>query len=63
MRDVYVLDEDSLSLPFLGTPGPTVLEIPIGISGQLTHLYIVFLMNGLALKVLPWHNKLRVKVA
>lgn len=63
VRDVYVLDEDSLSLPFLGTPGPTVLEIPIGISGQLTHLYIVFLMNGLALKVLPWHNKMRVKVA
>lgn len=63
VRDVYVLDEDSLSLPFLGTPGPTVLEIPVGISGQLTHLYIVFLMNGLALKVLPWHNKLRVKVA
>lgn len=63
VRDVYVLDEDSLSLPFLGTPGPTVLEIPIGISGQLTHLYIVFLMNGLAVKVLPWHNKVRVKVA
>ena len=63
VRDIYVLDEGSLSLPFLGTPGPTVLEIPIGISGQLTHLYIVFLMNGLALKVLPWHNKLRVKVA
>jgi hypothetical protein len=63
VRDVYVLDEESLSLPFLGTPGPTVLEIPIGISGQLTHLYIVFLMNGMALKVKPWHNKLRVKVA
>ena len=63
VRDVYALDESALTLPFLGTPGPTVLEIPIGISGQLTHLYIVFLMNGLAVKVLPWHNKIRVKVA
>jgi hypothetical protein len=62
VRDLYILDEESITLPYLGTPGPTVLEIPIGISGQLTHLYIVFLMNGLAVKVLPWNNKIRVKV-
>ena len=62
VRDLYVLDEESITLPYLGSPGPTVLEIPIGISGQLTHLYIVFLMNGLAVKVLPWNNKIRVKV-
>jgi hypothetical protein len=62
-RDLYLLDEGSISLPYLGSPGPTVLEIPIGISGQLTHLYIVFMMNGLAVKVLPWSNKIRVKVA
>jgi hypothetical protein len=63
VRDIYLLDEPAVTLPFLGTPGPTVLEIPIGISGQLTHLYIVFLMNGMAVKVLPWHNKIRVKIA
>jgi len=61
-RDLYMLDEGSITLPYLGSPGPTVLEIPIGISGQLTHLYIVFMMNGLAVKVLPWSNKIRVKV-
>lgn len=61
-RDLYMLDESSITLPYLGSPGPTVLEIPIGISGQLTHLYIVFMMNGLAVKVLPWSNKIRVKV-
>jgi hypothetical protein len=63
VRDIYVLDEESITLPYLGTAGPTVLEIPIGISGQLTHMYIIFLMNGLAVKVLPWNNKIRVKVA
>ena len=62
VRDLYLLDEGSITLPYLGAPGPTVLEIPIGISGQLTHLYIMFLMNGLAVKVLPWNNKLRVTV-
>ena len=61
-RDMYMLDEGSVTLPYLGSPGPTVLEIPIGISGQLTHLYIIFMMNGLAVKVLPWNNKIRVKV-
>jgi hypothetical protein len=62
-RDLYMLDEGSITMPYLGSPGPTVLEIPIGISGQLTHLFIIFMMNGLAVKVLPWNNKIRVKVA
>lgn len=62
VRDLYLLDETTVSLPYLGSPGPTVLEIPVGISGQLTHLYIIFLMNGLAVKVLPWNNKVRVKL-
>lgn len=62
VRDLYLLDESTITLPYLGSPGPTVLEIPVGISGQLTHLYIIFLMNGLAVKVLPWNNKIRVKI-
>lgn len=61
-RDLYMLDESTITLPYLGTPGPTVLEIPIGIAGQLTHLYIVFLMNGLAIKVLTFNNKIRVQI-
>lgn len=63
VRDMYVLDESTISLPFLGSEGPTVLDIPIGISGQLTHLYIIFGMWGLAVKAPIWSNKVRVKVA
>jgi hypothetical protein len=63
VRDTYILDMNSMSLPYLGTEGPTVLDIPIGISGQLTHLFVIFLMNGLALKAPAWDNKLRVKIA
>jgi hypothetical protein len=58
--DIYVLDERTISLPYLGSPGPTVLDIPMGISGQLTHLYIVFGMWGLALKAPVFSNKVRV---
>jgi hypothetical protein len=59
-RDIYLLDENTISVPYLGSDGPTVLDIPIGISGQLTHLYIVFGMWGLALKVPQFSNKVRV---
>lgn len=61
VRDMYVLDEGTITLPYLGSDGPTVLDIPIGISGQLTHLYIIFGMWGLAVKALPFSNKVRVK--
>jgi hypothetical protein len=61
VRDVYVLDESTVGMPYLGSEGPTVLDIPIGISGQLTHLFIIFLMNGFMVKALPFSNKLRVK--
>lgn len=63
VRDIYALDESTISLPYLGSEGPTVLDIPIGISGQLTHLFIIFGMWGLAVKALPFSNKLRVKSA
>jgi hypothetical protein len=61
VRDMYILDESTISLPYLGSEGPTVLDIPIGISGQLTHLFIIFGMWGLAEKALPFSNKLRVR--
>lgn len=61
--DMYLLDESSISLPYLGSEGVTVLDIPIGISGQLTHLFIMFGMWGLAVKALPFSNKVRVKQA
>lgn len=63
VRDIYLLDESTITLPYLGAPGPTVLDIPIGISGQLTHLFIIFMMNGLAVKAPQFSNKIRVKVA
>jgi len=63
VRDLYIVDEASMSLPYLGSEGPTVLEIPIGVSGQLTHLFIFFGMWGLALKAPKYNDKVRVKVA
>jgi hypothetical protein len=63
VRDIFVFDEKALSIPFLGTEGPTVLDIPIGISGQLTRLFVIFQMGGLAFKSLLWQNAVQVKIS
>jgi hypothetical protein len=60
-RDIYLLDERTITMPYLGSEGPTVLDIPIGISGQLTHLFIIFGMWGLAVKAPTFSNKVRIK--
>lgn len=60
VSDAYLLDESVLSVPYLGSDGPTVLDIPVGISGQLTRLFIIFGMWGFACKAVQFHNKVRI---
>lgn len=59
--DIYIVDEQTVSMPYLGSEGPTVIEIPMGVGGQLTRLFIVFGMWGLAVKAPEFSNKVRVK--
>lgn len=59
-RDMYVIDEDAWSLPYLGTDSITTLEIPVGVGGALTRLYIMFTMFGLASKATKFNGKIRV---
>lgn len=63
VADVYVLDDTSVAIPYLGSPGPSVLEIPPGVSGQLTRLFIIYLFNGLAVMSIPWNGKARANLA
>lgn len=63
VRDSYLLDMSSMSLPYLGSEGITTLEIPVGVSGQLTRLFIMFGMWGLAVKAPTFSNKVRITVA
>jgi hypothetical protein len=60
VRDSFLLDMSSLSLPYLGSEGITTLEIPVGVSGQLTKMYILFGMWGLAAKAPTYSNKVRI---
>jgi len=61
--DVYFLDESVFSIPYLGSEGPTILDIPMGVGGQLTRQFIVFGMWGFAAKALQFNRKVRVKRA
>lgn len=59
--DIYLLDMETLSVPYLGSEGVTVLDIPTGIGGQLTHQFIMFGMWGFAIKVETFNGKVRVQ--
>jgi len=59
---MYVVDEDTWSMPYLGSDSITTLEIPVGVGGALTRLYIMFVMYGLAAKTPQFNVKIRVAV-
>ncbi len=61
VADIYVFDADTAFVPYLGSEGPTVLDIPIGVSGQLVHLFIIFGMWGFGVQAPIYANKIRVK--
>jgi hypothetical protein len=61
-RDMYVIDEDTWSLPYLGADSITTLEIPVGVNGSLSRLYIMYVMFGLANKAPQFNAKIRVTV-
>lgn len=62
VRDVYVLDESTITMPYLGSEGLTVLELPPGVSGQLTRMFIIFIMRGLAVRSVYANGKARAHV-
>ena len=61
-RDLYVVDEAGWSMPYLGSDSITTLEIPIGVNGALTRLYIMYVMFGFANKAPQFQAKVRVTV-
>lgn len=63
VADIYILNEPTVVVPYLGSANPSVLEIPPGVSGQLTRLWILWFMGGLAVLNLPANNKLRANTA
>lgn len=61
--DIFVLDSSTISIPWLGGPSPTVLEIPIGVDGQLRKLFIPFAMYGFACHVPQYLARVQLKLS
>ena len=61
-RDMYVVDESVWSMPYLGSDSITTLEIPVGVNGALSRLYIMYCMYGLANKTPQFNGKIRVSI-
>lgn len=59
-EDVFVCDPNGMSLAYLGSPNPVILELPVGFDNRLANVYIVFLMNGLVLFIDGFHRKIRI---
>jgi hypothetical protein len=60
VRDAFILDESVVAMPYLGSDTPTVIELPLGVTGSLTKLYILVWMGGLAVRVPNFISKLRI---
>lgn len=60
VSDAFVLDESMVAMPYLGSPTPTVIELPLGVTGALTKLYILVAMFGVAVRVPNFISKLRI---
>jgi len=61
-RDLYVVDESVWSMPYLGSDSITTLEIPVGVNGSLSRLYIMYCMFGLSNKAPQFNGKVRVSI-
>ena len=57
-RDALLLDESVVAMPYLGSESPTVIELPLGVTGALTKLYILCAFFGLAVRVPTFCSKL-----
>ena len=61
--DIFALWTDTLQLPYLGAPEPTVLRIPIGTDGTLRELAIPFIMLGFACLAPQYLGRVQLRTA
>jgi hypothetical protein len=59
-EDIFILDTNGIAIPYLGSPNPVVLELPLGYNGVLANVYIIFMMNGLMVEIENFQRKLRI---
>lgn len=59
-EDIDVLDTTGIKFAYLGSPTPTMLELPMGYNNKLSRVFVPFLMNGLVVHIAGFQRKIRV---
>ncbi len=59
-EDIYVVDPNGIKLPYIGSPGPTILELPTGWGNHLSNTFVPFIMVGMAIYVKLFNRKIRL---
>lgn len=59
-EDIYIVDPNGIKLPYIGSPGPTILELPTGWGNHLSNTFVPFIMMGLAVYVKLFNRKVRI---
>jgi hypothetical protein len=62
-QDIFILQTDTLQIPYLGAPEPTVLRIPIGTDGSIRELCIPFGLWGLAALAPQFLGRLSLQIS
>lgn len=60
--DLFVLQTNTWSIPYLGAPEPTVIRLPLAVDGTLRELAIPFAMYGLACKVPQFNGRVSLRI-
>jgi hypothetical protein len=60
VEDITVMDPNGQAMAYLGSPTPTVLEMPVAFNNTLAKTYIMFYMAGLVLYIPSFNRKIRV---
>jgi hypothetical protein len=61
--DIFILQTNTMEIPYLGAPEATVIRIPIGTDGQLRELAIIYCLLGLAAKAPQYLARVSCRVA
>jgi hypothetical protein len=62
-QDIFVVQTDTLEIPYLGAPEPTVIRIPLAVDGTLRELAIPFALYGLAAKAPQYLGRVSLRIA
>lgn len=60
LEDIDVIDTKGCALAYLGSPTPSILELPVGFNNALSNTYIPFIMVGLVVFIVNFHRKIRI---